>query len=171
MSLDFKQKGDMIFLLGESTNDIASSEYLANILGIKNSPAPHFDLEKEHTLHQAVAGCIKHGLIQSAHDGSDGGLYVTLLEKGMRNGLGFDIMTDSEIRPDAYLFGEGQGRVVVSVKPGMVDDFVDFINQGPLEITALGHVTQGKMLVDEEHFGFIADAKEKYDNAIAEYMK
>ena len=79
-------------------------------------------------------------------------------------------MTDSEIRPDAYLFGEGQGRVVVSVKPGLVDDFVDFIGQGPVEITALGHVTQGKMLIDEEHFGFVAEAKEIYDNAIAKHL-
>ena len=171
MSLNFKEKGDMIFLLGDSTNDIASSEYLANIVGVKNSQAPYFDLDKEHTLHQAVAGCIKHSLINSAHDVSDGGLFITLIEKGFRNGLGFDIMTDSEIRPDAYLFGEGQGRIVVSVKPGMVDDFIDFIDQGPVSITALGHVTQGKMLVDEEHFGFINDAKEVYDNALAERLK
>jgi phosphoribosylformylglycinamidine synthase len=75
-------------------------------------------------------------------------------------------MTDSEIRPDAYLFGEGQGRIVVTVKPGLVDDFVDFISQGPVEITALGHVTQGKMLIDEEHFGFIEDAKKIYNEAL-----
>lgn len=171
MSLDFKEKGDMIFLLGESTEDIASSEYLANIVGIKHSLAPHFDLDKEFLLHRAVSGAIKHSLVSAAHDVADGGLFITLLEMGMRQGLGFDIMTDSEIRPDAYLFGEGQGRVVVSVKPGLVDDFVDFIAQGPVEITALGHVTQGKMLVDEEHFGFINDAKEIYDTAIEKYMK
>ena len=170
MSLNFKEKGDMIFLLGESKNDISSSEYLANIVGVKNSLAPYFDLDKEYLLHRAVAGAIKHNLISSAHDVADGGLFITLLEKGLRNNLGFDIMTDSEIRLDAYLFGEGQGRVVVSVKPDFVDDFVDFITQGPVEITALGHVTQGKMLIDEEHFGFIKEAKEVYNNAIAKYL-
>ena len=122
-------------------------------------------------MQRAVAGAIKHNLISSAHDVADGGLFITLLEKGLRNNLGFDIMTDSEIRPDAYLFGEGQGRVVVSVKPDLVDDFVDFIAQGPVDITALGHVTQGKMLIDEEHFGFVEEAKEVYNTAIEKYLK
>ena len=47
MSLDFKSKGDLIFLVGESVNDISSSEYLASYHGIQASPAPHFDLEKK----------------------------------------------------------------------------------------------------------------------------
>lgn len=166
MSIPFKHKGDMIYLLGSSTNDIASSEYLANLRGIKHSPAPYFDIEKEYELHQAVKGCIKFGLIQSAHDVSDGGLFVTLVEKALPNQFGFDIMTDSEIRPDAYLYGEGQGRVVVSVIPEMVDEFVDFITQGSVEIVALGHVTKGKMVVDDEHWGFIQDAQAIYDTAL-----
>jgi phosphoribosylformylglycinamidine synthase len=166
MSLNFKNKGDMIYLLGTSKEDINSSEYLANILGIKNSPAPYFDIEKEIQLHRAIMGSIKFGLINSAHDVSDGGLFVTMIEKGIPNNLGFDIMTDSEIRPDAYLFGDGQGRVVVSVNPGLADDFIDFITQGPVQVIALGHVTQGKIVIDDEHWGFIADAKKIYNESL-----
>jgi len=166
MSLNFKNKGDMIYLLGTSKNDINSSEYLANIIGIKNSPPPYFDLEKEFLLHQAIGGCIKFKLVNSAHDVADGGLFVTLIEKGLPNGFGFDIMTDSEIRPDAYLLGEGQGRIVVSVNPGLADDFIDFITQGPVEVIALGHVTKGKIVVDDEHWGFIEEAKSIYDQAL-----
>ena len=170
MSLNFKNKGDMIYLLGTSIEDINSSEYLANVVGIKNSPVPYFDLEKEFQLHQAILGCIKFGLINSAHDVADGGLFVTMIEKGLTNNLGFDIMTDSEIRPDAYLFGEGQGRVVVSVNPGLADDFIDFITQGPVEVIALGHVTQGKLVIDDEHWGFIADAKKIYNEALENHL-
>jgi phosphoribosylformylglycinamidine synthase len=89
-----------------------------------------------------------------------------MIEKGLTNNLGFDIMTDSEIRPDAYLFGEGQGRVVVSVNPGLADDFIDFITQGPVQVIALGHVTQGKLVIDDEHWGFIADAKKIYNESL-----
>jgi phosphoribosylformylglycinamidine (FGAM) synthase-like enzyme len=69
-------------------------------------------------MHQVVKQLIKHKVIQSAHDVSDGGLYITLVESAMPNGLGFEIETDDAIRKDAFLFGEAQGRVVVSVSPG-----------------------------------------------------
>ena len=56
---------------------------------------------------------IKRGLITAAHDVSDGGLWTTLVEMALPRGLGFEVITDSEIREDAFLFGEGQGRAVV----------------------------------------------------------
>jgi len=171
MSLNFKNKGDLIYLLGTSKEDINSSEYLANVVGVKNSPAPYFDLENEFLLHQALKGCIKFNLINSAHDVADGGLFVTMVEKAFPNELGFDIMTDSEIRPDAYLFGEGQGRVVVSVNPGLADDFIDFITQGPVSVIALGHVTKGKIVIDDEHWGFIGDAKKVYFESLEKLLK
>src|SRR3546814_10676115 len=117
MTLDFKSTDDLIYLLGESVNDIASSEYLSSFLNIRKSPAPYFDLEKEYAMHQVLKQLIREKLIVSAHDVSDGGLYITLLESAMPNDFGFAIDTDSEIRKDAFLFGESQGRVVVSVKP------------------------------------------------------
>jgi len=61
---------------------------------------------------------IKAGMISSAHDCADGGLFITLLESAMPNGLGFEISSDNKIRKDAFLFGESQSRVVISVAPG-----------------------------------------------------
>src|SRR3546814_678541 len=54
MTLDFKATDDLIYLLGESVNDIASSEYLSSFLNIRKSPAPYFDLEKEYAMHQVL---------------------------------------------------------------------------------------------------------------------
>ena len=103
MSLNFKGKSDLIFLLGESLNDISSSEYLASFHGCKESPAPPFDLEKEYQLQELVKNSIKQKHIESAHDVADGGLFITLLESAMPNQLGFDITTSSEIRTDAFI--------------------------------------------------------------------
>ena len=55
MTLDFKEEGDIIFLVGKSNNDINSSEYLHKIHGVEFSPAPHFDLEEEFALQQKLA--------------------------------------------------------------------------------------------------------------------
>jgi phosphoribosylformylglycinamidine synthase len=171
MTLDFKQKGDLIFVLGECTNDIASSEYLASYHGIKASPAPHFDLEKEYALHQVVKGLISNELVNAVHDVSDGGLFVTLVEMSMPRELGFDIETDSEIREDAYLFGEGQGRVIVSVTEDNEEDFLEFMMTSDINFTLLGHVTKGKMMIDNEHYGFVTEAKELYNNALGKHLE
>jgi phosphoribosylformylglycinamidine synthase II len=167
MSLDFKQKGDLIFILGDSKNDISSSEYLASYHGIKASPAPYFDLEEEFKLHQVVKSLIAGELVSAAHDVSDGGTYISLCEMGMPTGLGFDIVTDSEVREDAFLFGEGQGRVLVTVNEDDEEGFIEHMMNSEVSFTLLGHVTKGKMMVDDQHFGFINDAKEIFDNALA----
>src|SRR5690606_17502028 len=155
MTLDFKQKGDLIFVIGECVNDIASSEYLTSFHGIKASPAPHFDLEKEFAMQQVVSSLIQHELVNAAHDVSDGGLFVTLTEMGMPRSLSYDIETDGEIRLDAFLFGESQGRVVVTVNEDKEDDFIEFMLDAQVPSTLLGHVTKGKMVIDGEHYGFI----------------
>ena len=166
MSLDFKQKGDLIFLIGNVTEDIASSEYLYSYHGIKASPAPYFNLEEEYEMQAAVKGLINDRLISAAHDCADGGLFITLAEMGMPNGLGFDIVSDSEIREDAYLFGESQGRAVVTVDNTTEDEFLDYMIECGVPFTLVGHVTKGKMVVDDTHFGFINEAKEHFDNAL-----
>ena len=166
MSLDFKQKGDLIFLIGPSTDDIASSEYLVRHHKVERSPAPYFDLEEEVRLHTMMQIIIRKQLINSAHDISEGGLWTTLVEMGLPRGLGFDIVMDDEIRPDAFLFGEGQGRVVVTVTEDTETEFLDLMSSSKVPCILLGHVTKGKMVVDDEHFGFIEEARKNYEEAI-----
>jgi phosphoribosylformylglycinamidine synthase II len=114
MTLNFKQAGDVILLIGKQQNDIGSSEYLHKLKKTEYSPAPYFDLDEELAVQQFVANIIKDKLIQSAHDISEGGLAITLLESGFTNNLGFSVSATSTLRKDAYWFGEAQGRVVVS---------------------------------------------------------
>lgn len=165
-SMAFKAKGELIFLVGKTVEDIASSEYLYSYHGVKASPAPYFDLEEEYSMQQAVKGLIENNYITAAHDCADGGLFITLAEMSFPNNLGFDIVTDSEIREDAFLFGESQGRIVVSVDEQSEEDFLDYMMQSGVPFTLLGHVTQGKMVIDEEHYGFSSEAKSLFDTSL-----
>lgn len=169
-SLAFRSKGDMIYLIGRSRDDIASSEYLYGYHGIKESPAPYFDADEELLVQKTLLGAIRRGLIASAHDVSDGGLFITLLESAMPNGLGFDITTDSDVREDAFLFGESQSRVVVSVSPKMEALFVDYMYQQKTPVTTLGHVTKNELRIDDASFGFVNDWKDIYDNTLGKIM-
>jgi phosphoribosylformylglycinamidine synthase II len=166
MTLDFKEKGDLIYLVGNYSDDMGSSEYLASIQGVKLSPVPRFDLDEEFKMQQTIKELIGQNLINAAHDVSDGGLFVTLVEMGFPRGLGFDIETDMDIRTDAFLFGEGQGRVVITLPEDKRDAFSEYKKSSDTNIILLGHVTKGKMQIDLQPFGFIDEARDIYMNAL-----
>jgi phosphoribosylformylglycinamidine synthase len=121
-------------------------------------------------MQETVKGLIDKKLINAAHDCADGGLFTALIEMSFPNKLGFDIVTDSEVREDAFLFGEAQSRVVVGVSEDQEDDFIEFMMNQKVPYTLLGHVTKGKICVDEAPFGFLEDYRTVYDNALAEAL-
>ena len=168
MTLDFKEEGNIIYVLGEITNDINSSQYLCKLCEVEYSPAPHFELENEFALQQTVASLITKGLVLSAHDISEGGLFVTLCESGFNRELGFSVITSGGIRKDASLFGEGQSRVVVSVALDKVKEFEASVKDIPFE--KVGVVTSGEIVVDGDFWGTIDWWSEKYDTAIENYL-
>jgi phosphoribosylformylglycinamidine synthase len=168
-TLNFKNPGDNIYLIGQSRNDINSSAYLYKVLGEKYSPAPHFDPEEEFALQKMTGMLIQAGVVRSAHDISDGGLFTTLLESAMVDDLGFKIETNKTIRKDAFLFGESQSRVVVSVREGDCAEFERLL--GGVIFERLGEVTEGNILVDGENWGKTVDWKNKYDTVLENLME
>ena len=169
-SLAFKGKSDLIYMIGKSTNDISSSEYLASYHGVKESSAPKFDLDAEYDLQQTIIKLIRAGVIESAHDVADGGLFTTLLESSFTNNLGFEIVSSSEVREDAFLFGESPSRVVVSVSETGEDAFLDVLKDCKTPFILLGHVTKGRIAVDDTNFGKIDEYKTIYNNSLAEKL-
>ncbi|MDB9775039.1 phosphoribosylformylglycinamidine synthase subunit PurL [Vicingaceae bacterium] len=165
-SLAFQNEGDLIYMIGGAQNDINSSEYLYSYHKVKQSPSPYFNLDEEHALQNQVNTLIQAGMLNSAHDVADGGLFITLLEAGMPNGFGFSVETDSDFRKDAYLFGEAQSRVVASINPDNQDEFVEHMVASGLEYTFLGTVVGKEMLIDGDSFGTVADAKHQFETAL-----
>ncbi len=169
MTLDFKEENNLIFLIGKCNDDINSSEYLHKVHGVEFSPAPHFDIDEEFALQEKVKELIKKKLVKSAHDVSEGGLFVTLLESAFKNNLGFDVVAnDYKIRKDAYWFGESQSRVVVSIEILDEDEFRKTLGDFPCE--EIGFVTNGSVEVDGQDWGNIFFWKEKYENAIGNLL-
>lgn len=169
MSLYFKEEGDIIYLLGKNEEDLNCSEYLHKIAGVEFSPAPYFNLDEEFRLQDTVRKLIQNKLIQSAHDISEGGLFITLTESGFFANRGFNVVQQNQsIRKDAFWFGEAQGRVVVSVKKDKVAEFESAVK---IPFEKLGEVTAGKIQINDENWGHISEWKNKYDNAIGNYLK
>src|SRR5438876_1660482 len=127
----FKDEGDAIILLGDvvDTNDsllgLGGSAYLRLVHGLKTGTPPRCGLVQEKTLHDALRGWIRSGVVKSAHDCSEGGLAVALAECCISQlvardtprliGAKVDLSALTTPRLDALLFGETQCRIVISV--------------------------------------------------------
>lgn len=169
-TLDFKEEGNIIYLIGESKNDISSSEYLYSFHKVKNTPAPYFNIETEYNIQDSVQRIIKSKLINSAHDVSDGGIFMNLLESAMVNNLGFEISTDPAIRKDAFLFGEAQSRVIVSVSSTNIAAFETELKNQKTIFSKLGTVKGSACVIDGTNYGSIADYKYSFDTSIEDFL-
>lgn len=170
MTLDFKSEGDVIYLLGQSRDDIGSSEYLRRVHGVEFSNCPAFNLEEEVQLHGLIRQLIGQSMVQSVHDVSEGGLLVALLESAQAGKRGFDVHSSDVVRKDAWLFGEAQSRVVVSVRPELVAGFESLLQSFTTSFERIGTVAGTNVLVDGENWGSITDWNQVYDTVLENIM-
>lgn len=170
MTLDFKNEGDKIYLVGTSRNGLGSSEYLRFVLGEAYSPCPHFDLEEEFGIQKVIREVIKSHLVESAHDVSDGGLFTALLEKAMPRELGFEVKSNPAVRKDAWLFGESQSRVIVTVRTEQAAAFERFLQAEKTPFEALGTVAGRNVVIDGEDWGNVSTWKRTYDTVLGRIM-
>jgi len=166
MTLDFKKEGDLIYLIGQAVNDIASSEYVYSYKKIKATPAPHFNLVIEQKVQKSIASLIESRLIESAHDVSDGGLLITLAESSFPRKLGFSVQGDANIRRDAFWFGEAQSRVIVSIDVQNKTKFESFLQQNNQVFLWLGEVKGKNMEVDGQVVSTLQVAFDSYHSAL-----
>ena len=146
MTADFKRIGDVVLVLGRTTGNIGGSEYLATIHRTVGGPVPVLDIHAEKRLQDLVLALIGKKLIRSAHDCSEGGLCIALTEsligsfrKGNRFGL--EVVLPPEIRPDHYLFGEDQSRMVISTAEGNLKGIKELAGSLNVPVHEIGRVT------------------------------
>ena len=167
MSLNFKSVNDHIFLIGKIVNDISSSEYLVKYHNIIESPAPYFDIDEEFELHQCIKNLINKKVINAAHDCADGGLFISIVEMAMSSNLGCKINSKSDIRKDSFLFGESQGRVVVTVSNEQLKLFESEIKASNVDSFLLGRVTkEANVIIDSVNFGMVEDYRKISNDVI-----
>lgn len=170
-TLEFKQEGHLIYLLGHQNNHIGYSEYVNIIHGIAYCPAPYFNLEEEYRLQNTIRTCIGNRWVASAHDVSEGGIFVSLTESAMASQLGFKINTISSIRNDLFLFGESQGRAIITIAPENKNAFETFVANQKVDCHYLGRVEGLDLNINGISFGDLSYYSEHYMNAIGNKME
>ncbi|TLY15065.1 MAG: phosphoribosylformylglycinamidine synthase II, partial [Nitrospirae bacterium] len=149
----FKQAGDAIILLGTTKEDLGGTEYLRVIHHREQGTPPVFSPETEKAVQTCVLKLIGDGLVQSAHDCSDGGLAVTLAECCVSGPapLGAVVRLGSNgLRRDSLLFGESQSRVVLSVTPAHSETVLRIAGEIGVPAKVIGSVGGARLLIDVE---------------------
>lgn len=147
----FKEEGDDIILLGATREDLGGSEYLKIMHSREQGSPPFLNMEAEKALHDCVLALVRGGLVQSAHDCSDGGLAVALAESflsapGRRLGAAVQL-TRGRLRKDAVLFGESQSRVVLSAKPAHREAVLERAKSLAVPAAVIGTVGGDRLVV------------------------
>jgi len=139
VDISFKNKGDLIAVVGKTLDDIGASEYLSFYHGIVSGRVPKLDLELHKKVCDRVLECINRGLFNSVHDISDGGFAIALVESAIRGSKGAQLQIKTELREDFYLFSETPGRFVVTFKEDNLKEIRNILED--IEFTVVGKVT------------------------------
>lgn len=147
--MGFKDKEDIIVLLGETKEELGGSEYLKVIHGQVNGKTPTINLEWEKNIQATCLQAIQQGIIKSAHDCSEGGLATALAECCIVGKIGAEItLTSSFIEPHYLLFAESQSRIIVSLKKEKLDDLEKIVSSFGVTFEILGKVVEGNLRIN-----------------------
>jgi phosphoribosylformylglycinamidine synthase len=146
----FKEEGRAILLLGATADDLGASEYTLMMTGEVRGRVPHLDLETERKVQEACLKMIQAGLVESAHDVSDGGLAVALAECAFssyrREATGCEVDLEGELSSAALMFAETPSRIVLSAEAANVDQILELAREGEIAAAVIGR-TGGDGLV------------------------
>ena len=174
----FKGAGDVIILVGSIGDELGASRFLKVCHGIKAGLPPRLDVNHELGVQRAVRRLIADGLVQSAHDCSEGGLAVALVESCFAPGglLGATVSiaaasaTISNVDVCAALFGEAQSRIIISVREESLAAVLASLGSAKVPFAQLGHVGGSELRIgfgDEEYKWPLAELHDLWYNSIA----
>lgn len=172
MTPGFKEMGDIVYYLGADRKGLGGSEYLKAVHGLTTGDAPVLDLEFEAKLQSVLLDAIKNGLVNAAHDISDGGLATTLSEMVIFSGIGAELSIKELNGPvPEVLYSEAQSGVVVTATPAQADKLEKFLSDHKLPFTELGRVGNGKLIIDDYIDADAEELRNIYESAIPAAME
>ena len=182
--MHFARAGKKIVLLraneaGDAVDaelEFGSSEYAKEILGALWGYPPELDIEKEATLQRALVALIRAGLVESAHDCSDGGVAVALVESALPGGVGLSVrLPGQQVAPEFLLFGEDASRVVLSCDPIHLPRIKQVAEEYGVFADVLGETGSDRVEIsvggDPVISAAVAELREAYEGALEKALR
>ncbi|HSE37221.1 MAG TPA: phosphoribosylformylglycinamidine synthase subunit PurL, partial [Blastocatellia bacterium] len=147
----FKSDDRAIILIGSTSNDLGASEYAVATLGGLEGRVPQLDLDLERRVQAACLKIIQAGLVESAHDCSDGGLAVAIAESCFssyrRDAIGCEVNLEGELSAAALLFGETPSRIVLSASDRNVAQILAIAHELQVAATVIGRTKAARLVL------------------------
>jgi phosphoribosylformylglycinamidine synthase len=148
---EFKNEGDLIFIIGEDFEEVGGSEYMKIVYNLVEGNAPVINLETERNLQQTISKLIELNLIKSAHDVSEGGIASALAECCVSHKdfpLGAKLDIPIKTREDFSLFSESQSRVIISVSPSKRNEVENILSKQSVPYYFAGTVVRNGFTIN-----------------------
>ena len=175
MTQYFKNSGDIVVLLGKNKEEIGGSEYLKTIHDLKKGNCPQIDLTLEKSVQKTALEAIEKGIVESAHDCSEGGIAVTLAESCISSPnkkLGaVIILDDKKLRKDALLFGESQSRIVLSAKEKNIKKLLQLAKKNKAPVHIIGKVGGEKLVINKAIDISVSQMYKAWNSSIENHIK
>ncbi len=142
-SQGFRTPGQVIYLLGETRDELGGSEWAHEVHGHLGGRPPRCDLAAERALGEILINASRDGLLDAAHDLSDGGLAQALVESCVRCGMGARVWVPDGLDPFVFLFSESQARAIVAVPRSEEVRFTDMCTARRFPHARVGVVDDG----------------------------
>jgi phosphoribosylformylglycinamidine synthase II len=164
----FQRPGDLVLLVGSTADDLGGSEYLRVVRGLVQGPPPALNLARERAVQALVGEAAAEGLLRSAHDLAEGGLLVALAECCLLGGLGCRgrLPDRHDLGLAALLFGESQGRFLLSAPPRALGRLQNLAARHAVELVALGSVGGEALSLEGLVEVPLADARRAWEGAL-----
>ncbi|MAV63817.1 MAG: phosphoribosylformylglycinamidine synthase II [Candidatus Marinimicrobia bacterium] len=167
-TIDFKEVGDFIILIGSLSSTLGGSEYLKIIHNKIEGPIANFDINYEIAVQKLCLKAIEKGIVKSAHDISKGGLSINIVESLLNSKdsrIGAKINIDSKLRHDEVLFGECQSAIIITINEQDLLSIVSMAKELNVYTQTIGRVTDDKMLSINDSISLSRSAlSQKYFN-------
>ena len=166
-----KREGDNILLLGETNGYLGQSIYAKEILNITSGLPPKVDLKSEKEIGDTVRDLININKIDTVHDVSDGGFLVALAEMSISGNIGVKISLDKENINDKFLFGEDQGRYIISIPDKQMSEITKILNDKEIFFQKVGKAFGKKLIINNNEEVEIENLKNLHENWFNEYLE
>ncbi|MGI9380923.1 MAG: phosphoribosylformylglycinamidine synthase subunit PurL [Methyloligellaceae bacterium] len=169
-SIGFKNIGENIIVLGEENNHLGQSIYASYLLGLKEGAPPPVDLEAERRTGDFVRNLISTGEVSAVHDCSDGGLLIALAEMALSGNIGADILIPDEDTAHGLLFGEDQGRYVVTVPASATQSLMARAKKANISARLAGITVPEQLTLGENDTISLKALKKAHEEWLPNYM-
>ena len=162
--------GDMVILVGETTDNLGATLALRELWGREEGAPPHVDLALERLTGDVVRGLIQDGHIRSCHDLSDGGLLTAAADIAMASGTGLAITLPKNLSAEAALLSEDQARYLLIVDPTHADSVFDALEAESIPCAAIGSAGGCELAIQDVLAIDIADLKQAHEAWMPAFM-